>query len=577
MIRLEAASAAVADPSGGAPRVVLRDLDASFDAGEIHRIHGANGSGKSTLIRLLAGLRAPASGRVLVDGEPLPRRGSLWPRVAVLFEEPDPQFLTDSVEAEIAFGLESLALPGSEIRARTREALASFDLERFERRDPLTLSGGEKARVLLAAALAARPGALLLDQALAHLDPETRREIDARLAREAESRGLLVVHARQDLEPLHPGERVHEIREGRLVPVAVSRASGVAPGTSARARTMTHTRETGAVAIALDRVSWRPGGRASGGFELPETTFEVRRGETVALVGRSGAGKTTILKLAAGLLEPSSGRVRTFSRENGAASASREPRKRGVGLALEYPERQLFGRTVGEDVAALLWVDGVAEEDRRVKARLAMESVGLDPATFEERTPATLSEGEKRRVALAGLLVDPPWAILLDEPTAGLDPDGRRLLVGALDACRARGHAILLASHDLDFVAHIADRVLVVGAQGIKDVETTGCREHGIVVPFSSDRFRESASSGSPPGEDVNDTSPDVFRIQLDLYRQMTGAERFQLAMRMSTLAREFATARIRRDHPSWSDREVKRELIRISFLPEPVPSDLNR
>ena len=75
----------------------------------------------------------------------------------------------------------------------------------------------------------------------------------------------------------------------------------------------------------------------------------------------------------------------------------------------------------------------------------------------------------------------------------------------------------------------------------------------------------------------MNDTSPDVFRIQLDLYRQMTCAERFQLAMRMSTLAREFATARIRRDHPSWSDREVKRELIRISFLPEPVPSDLNR
>ena len=481
MIRLEAASAAVPDPSGGAPRVVLRDLDASFDAGEIHRIHGANGSGKSTLIRILAGLRAPASGRVLVDGEPPPRGGSLWPRVAVLFEEPDPQFLTESVEAEIAFGLESLALPGAEIRARTREALASFDLERFERRDPLTLSGGEKARVLLAAALAARPGALLLDQALAHLDPGTRREIDARLAREAESRGLLVVHARQDLEPLHPGERVHEIHEGRLAPVSPHDARNTrtleprARGTPAAA---------GGVALALERVSWRPGGRDAGGFALREITLEVCHGETVALVGRSGAGKTTILKLAAGLLEPAAGIVRT----EGAASPAGggKSRARATGLALEYPERQLFGRTVGEDVAAILWVDGVPESERRSKASVAMERLGLAPAVFEDRSPATLSEGEKRRAALAGLLVDPPRTILLDEPTAGLDFEGRRALARALEHLRGEGHAILIASHDDEFVEHVANRVLVLGASEIHVRTPAAHGERSMGVPCSS-------------------------------------------------------------------------------------------
>ena len=463
MIRLEAASASVPDLAGGAPRVVLRDLDATFGSGETHRILGANGSGKSTLIRLLAGLRAPASGRILLDGAPLASRGSLWPRVAVLFEEPDPQFLTESVEAEIAFGLESLALPPSEIRAKTHEALESLDLERLTRRDPLTLSGGEKARVLLAAALAARPGALLLDQALAHLDPGTRREIEARLVRDSESRGLLVVHARQDREPLHPGEHVHEIREGRLIRVAEAGGLPEAPGLGAEFRPRAEAARVGggAVAIALEGVRWRPG-RGGHGFELHDFTLEVRRGETVALVGRSGTGKTTILKLAAGLLDPVSGCVRTTPAESTAPHPEGTRRARETGLALEYPERQLFGRTVGEDVAAILWVDGVPEAERRSRVRAAMESVGLDPAVFEERAPATLSEGEKRRAALAGLLADPPRAILLDEPTAGLDREGRRALAAALEQCRARGHAILLASHDLEFVAHMADRVVVM-------------------------------------------------------------------------------------------------------------------
>jgi energy-coupling factor transporter ATP-binding protein EcfA2 len=225
VIRLERATTAVPSPhADAAPRVVLRDLDLAFGPGEIHRILGANGSGKSTLLRTLAGLRAPASGRLRIDGKEISRTGcsegdraTLWPRVAILFEEPDPQFLTESVEAEIAFGLESLALPPAEIRERTRDALHANGLAGFRRRDPLTLSGGEKARVLLAAVLAARPGALLLDQALAHLDRGTRREIEDELAREAATRGLLVVHARQDLDPLRPGERAHEIRDERLV------------------------------------------------------------------------------------------------------------------------------------------------------------------------------------------------------------------------------------------------------------------------------------------------------------------------------------------------------------------------
>ena len=144
VIRLDAVSATVPGASAhDAPRQILRDVTAEFRPGESHLILGPNGSGKTTLIRLLAGFHPPASGRVLLGGAPIERgrdAPSLWPRVAVLFEEPDPQFLTDSVEAEIAFGLESLALPPEEIRARTAEVVEAYGLTGFEGRAPQTLS-----------------------------------------------------------------------------------------------------------------------------------------------------------------------------------------------------------------------------------------------------------------------------------------------------------------------------------------------------------------------------------------------------------------------------------------------------
>ena len=132
-------------------------------------------------------------------------------------------------------------------------------------------------------------------------------------------------------------------------------------------------------------------------------------------------------------------------------------------LALEYPERQLFARTVEEDVAAMLWIDGVPPEERARRAALALLAVGLPAERFAARVPFTLSEGEKRRAALAAFLIEPPLALLLDEPTAGLDPEGRRALRRALEGLRGSGGAVVLASHDLDFVSATADRVVVLG------------------------------------------------------------------------------------------------------------------
>jgi energy-coupling factor transport system ATP-binding protein len=514
VIRLEAVSAAVPGTSGE-PRQILRDVDLEIQPGESHLILGANGSGKTTLIRILAGFHRPASGRVLLDGTPIAgdrNAPSLWPRVAVLFEEPDPQFLTDSVEAEIAFGLESLALPPEEIRARTAEALESFELAGFESRAPHTLSAGEKARTLLAAVMAAKPRVLLLDQSLAHLDPGARRELERRLVETAcSSGGFALVRTHQDADAPYPGERVHLIADARLAdatslrPDAVLAARDVPFPLAMRASALLSANGSWSGALALDPVALAAGlgpagsggGGAGGGDRsspsgnlgertsappgvesgsaslsfrhvsysqrwaggrtplIADVTLEVGEGECVALIGVSGSGKSTLLKLAAGLLEPTSGLVHRASSGNG--------RGRPTALALEYPERQLFGRTVEEDVTATLWVDGVPEAERHTRGRDAMGMVGLDPDRFGARIPLTLSEGEKRRVALASLLAEPPRALLLDEPTAGLDPEGRRSLATVIRGLTARGHAILMASHDLDFVSTVARRVAVLG------------------------------------------------------------------------------------------------------------------
>ena len=514
MIRLEGALVRAGGDVGAtgadaSPRPILGPLDWTVAPGDRQLVLGANGSGKTTLLQVLSGLRALDGGRRYFLDVETPSRGDLrghWPEVALLLEEPDPQLLTERVDAEVAFGLEGLSLDESEVARCVDESLEVLGIAHLRARDPRELSGGEKARVLLAAALAARPRCLLLDQTLTHLDPGTRRAIEAHIARIAAERGMAVVRTRQEAEAPHLGEQVwvleegaatelrglepeHVARMGRVplpLPIrigaalaAVRRWDGPLPLTVGAlesgwrgqpaggdtgevassfrrfgVRLGSETRDVrGAVCLEMRGVAWAPRPRRSAEPVLDGLDMEVRAGEIVALVGASGCGKTSILRLATGLEEPDAGVVR------------RPGGRRPVSLAMEYPERSLFGRTVAEDVTVPLWIAGAKNSARRAAARAALEMVGLDPDRFEHRIPATLSEGEKRRVAIASLLVDPPQILALDEPTAGLDPEGKQMVEEALMNLRADGRAVLFASHDLDFVARVSDRMALMARE----------------------------------------------------------------------------------------------------------------
>ena len=504
MIRLEEVSFAAPAPPGEEARRLLGPVDFTASPGSSHLLLGSNGSGKTTLIRILAGLQPPSAGRYLLERDEIrvgPEGRSLWPFVAALFEEPDPQFLSDRVEAEVSFGLESMGLAPREIQERSRRIMEDLGIARLAARAPQSLSAGEKARTLLAAALAGRPRCLLLDQSLAHLDPGSRRELEGKVVREAIASGGVVVRTHQESDPPFPGEALHVVQGGRLHPLArltpravleesrapfplalrvsallasigrwsgplaadageLGRALGLDARPSPRpvpAATPRPTTFPGRpAALIMSGVAWSPPGRRAAPI-LDAIHLAVGKGTIAALLGRSGSGKSTLLKVAAGVLTPIRGSIQR--------PEPTVPRVRAVALALEYPERQLFGRTVLEDVAALLWVDGIPAEERARSARRAMTEVGLSPERFASRFPITLSEGEKRRAALAGVLVEPPQLLLLDEPTAGLDPEGKRALAQVLDRLRERERTVLLASHDLPFVAAVADHVFLLSRE----------------------------------------------------------------------------------------------------------------
>ncbi len=195
---------------------------------------------------------------------------------------------------------------------------------------------------------------------------------------------------------------------------------------------------------------------------LAGVDLELRRGETLCLMGRTGAGKSTLLQVMCGLLVPGAGEVRLDGNRIQDAGAGNRELRGAVGVLMQSPERQLFASTVGKDVAFGPRNLGVRGDELARRVRGALTAVGLDPEAFGSRSPFSLSEGEMRRAALAGVLAMRPRYLLLDEPSSGLDAAGRSLLRGILADLRKDGAGILVVTHEWEEVEAVADRVAVL-------------------------------------------------------------------------------------------------------------------
>jgi energy-coupling factor transporter ATP-binding protein EcfA2 len=501
MIRFE--SVTITYPGHRDP--VLADINLAIPEGELVLIVGRTGSGKSTLLRAINGLvphftGGTLTGRVLVDGRDtrtFPPR-ELADVVGVVPQDPMSSFVTDVVEDELAYSMECLGIPADVMRRRVEETLDLLGLADIRQRPLASLSGGQRQRVAIGAALTAHPRVLVLDEPTSALDPGAAEEVLAALQRLVHDLGVTVVMAEHRLERV--------VQYADLVVIVPGDARPVVVGTPAD---MMVAAPIAPPVVELGRLAgWRPlplsvrdARRAAGSLRdllvgqtphlrvvrdaaplraeitdlsvsydghpaLRSVSAAVCEGEVVALMGRNGAGKSTLLNAIVGLGPASRGRVVVGGVD------PRELRGPGllatVGLVPQEPGDLLEATTVADECRA---ADRDAQcEPGTTRALLAL----MAPEIVDGTHPRDLSEGQRLLLALCVILAARPALLLLDEPTRGLDYPTKARLATVLDDLADAGHAILLATHDVELVADLADRVIIL-AEGevVADGPTT--------------------------------------------------------------------------------------------------------
>jgi energy-coupling factor transport system ATP-binding protein len=446
----------------------LRDVSLRIARGEIVGVAGHVGAGKSTLALAAAGLLERAT-RATVEGRVEHPLGGA-PPASFVFSNPWTQLteLGGTVEEEVAVGPENQALPPAEIRARVDRALAAADGSAFPLRVPRELSGGELQRVALASALALEAPLVVLDEPTAQLDPDAARRFAVALrALAASGRGVLLVS--QDLALLaSAAQRVLVLADGAVA------AEGDPRELLARRQPMLDARlgalETGG-ADGPARQTGAGGEPAldirglSAGYGARDVLDGVRlavpRGITSAWMGENGAGKSTLARAVMGLVPARSGTISVSGTPIDELPV--ETRARYVGLVFQNPAAQLFGRTVLEEALFGPRALGQPRAQALDAAHAALEAVGLSGE--HDTNPADLTPQAQRRLAIAAAMASAPPMLILDEPTAGQDAEGRALIGRALEVQRARGGAAVI-THDVPFAqAHCGQLVTLAGGK----------------------------------------------------------------------------------------------------------------
>ncbi|HSR87173.1 MAG TPA: ATP-binding cassette domain-containing protein [Streptosporangiaceae bacterium] len=500
----------------GATTAALRHVDLTVAAGEVVLVTGLSGCGKSTLALALCGLipsrvHGELRGQVSFDGRPLtglpPHKASQL--VGMVFQNPNLQLINHTVQSEVAFGPENLALPQPEIAARVDWCLDVTGMAGMRMASTVTLSGGQKQRTAIAATLAMRPRILVLDEPLSDLDPVGAQEVLGTLRRLArdEGTGVLIIEHRVD-EVAPWADRVVLMDGGRIVldhPPRVAwadeaRWAGIGVGVPDVVRlahalpdaftgplplsvddALAQVRETWLVPAlaqaAAARAGLRPAPDGNGAARAPvlswdhvtvhfgakraidDVTLSIAEGEWVAMIGANGSGKSTLTGLTVGLGTPSAGQV--FFRGTRVRPGRVFEHAAHVALLLQAADEMLFEETI---IKELLFGSRFRAMPPHpvLTVEEAIEFFGF--RGLEQTSPWELSQGGRQRLALAALLVGAPGVLVLDEPTTGQDAQRMRAFLRLLQAVRARtGLTVLTVTHDIRGLASRAARIVVLG------------------------------------------------------------------------------------------------------------------
>lgn len=506
------------DYNAGRPDAIpaLRDVSLTIRDGELVALLGHNGSGKSTLAKLLAAVHFPTSGELDVYGVPCNETTAydIRRQVGLVFQRPDDQLIANRVVDDIAFGPENLGLPRAAIQTRVDNAIATMGLDGIRTAQISSLSGGERQRVAIAGVLAMEPKCLLLDEPTTMIAPVLARAL-LRTAHDLRERlGVSVVHITHFMHEVTDFDRIIVMDNGRilmegtpadifargdeLATVGLDVPQVTKVGRLLRGRGMplpepiltpqalcdavvpflrtdmpavddeTPTQPllddplTPFVDVQLATFAYMRGTpmETTG---IRDTSCQIQKGEIVALLGGTQAGKSTLIECINGLRTIQSGRIFVDGADIHAKGYDLGALRDRIGIVFQQPETQLFEDTVGKDVSFSPRRKKLPPERSKALVEQALQSVGLDYQTFRLRYVYALSGGQKRRVAIAGILAGEPDLLILDEPVAGLDPRGRRELATLIQhLARERHLTILLVGNTVDELAELADRAIVM-------------------------------------------------------------------------------------------------------------------
>ena len=489
----------------GNERPSLRNIQGQIEDGTFIVVMGHGGAGKSTLCCSLNALvprffRGKYQGRVLLKGQEVARNrvSDMSRLVGLVLQDFEAQLFSTNVELEMAFGPVNHCIPREEIGRRIRTYLTFVGLEKLRHREPATLSGGQKQRLAIGSVLTLEPEVLVMDEPTTDLDPLGREEVLS-VAKGLREEGRMLLIVDHEPETAVAADQVWLMRDGQLISqgppseillnTAAIESCGIKtlpmvelfesmnwPGNPLTVQAAIEFIQKNRLAQRRER-KFRPASyhdiqclpilkaedlryiyppyrvEALRGIDL-----SIQEGEFIAILGQNGSGKTTLAKHFNGLLKPISGRMLVQNRPT--SEFSHRELARWVGYVFQNPDHQIFARTVAEEVGFGLKMQGEAPKTIEKRVANALEVVGLEG--YEQKVPFALTKGERQRVAVASVLAAQPQAIVLDEPTTGLDYRHQRNMMEMLKRLNQDGHTIIIITHSMWVAAEYANRTIVM-------------------------------------------------------------------------------------------------------------------
>lgn len=491
----------------------LDNVNISIEKGEFVCIVGHNGSGKSTLAKHFNALLTPTKNTIWINGINSKDEDKVWnirKSVGMVFQNPDNQIIATTVESDIAFGLENLGIPTDEIIIRVEKALDYFKMLEYKESLPSNLSGGQKQKIAIAGILAMQPECIVFDEATSMLDPLARDEVIKIMNNLNKQHNITIILITHHMEEVIFSDRVIVMEKGKVVLEdtpknlfsqyeklkslnldlpQITKLSYILNEQGYNIKN--NCLDISEFLLQIEKIGFNENlvniennfqedkkqeeiikinnlnytyskGTVFEKKALDNINLSIHKGEILGIIGHTGSGKSTLIQHLNLLIKPKANTIFFDGKDISSEQIKPKDLRQKVGLVFQYPENQIFEETIFKEVAFAPKNMNLSEDEIYTRVKNSLELVGMDESFFD-KSPFNLSGGQKRRVAIASILSMQPEVIILDEPTAGLDPVTKNFILDNIKKINKNTNTtIILISHSMEDICNFSDRVAIM-------------------------------------------------------------------------------------------------------------------